>query len=258
MNNFFIIIDSNQLGKIFENANDRLVVLMFYTKNNPESRRAKNAFEKCAMNHTLSCFCVVDMDKFRGESRYINGVNHIPKFDCYYMGQLIGTFTSSDEKEIEMMVCRGEQYIMTQNNMKHNSFSGHVFGGQQIHNQQIRQTHQIVQNPYLLDQMVQRQMDVQSVPLIHPANQEVPQSQLPIFPGKCQGINNLPTLEQMEQLIKLFKMMQEVGIFGTDTGKCESGKRTSNLVDGTIVLPTGDKLVPLPNGKYGLIRKSSN
>ena len=84
MDNLFIITDSNQLQKVFDNGQEKLIVIMFYSKNNPDCRRAKQFFEKSAMNHNISLFCIVDMDKFEGESRYVNNVNNSLKFHVFF------------------------------------------------------------------------------------------------------------------------------------------------------------------------------
>lgn len=118
MDNFIKVSNANELNKIFDSAQDKLIILMFYTKNNPECRRAYNFFEKIAMNHTITLFCFIDTDKFDGESRYVTNINNMPKFDCFFMGNSIGTASVSTEKEIEQLVMYGEQYMMNYNNTK--------------------------------------------------------------------------------------------------------------------------------------------
>ena len=112
MDNFIKVSNANELNKIFDSAQDKLIILMFYTKNNPECRRAYNFFEKISMNHTITLFCFIDTDKFDGESRYVSNINNMPKFDCFFMGNSIGTASISTEKEIEQLVMYGEQYVI--------------------------------------------------------------------------------------------------------------------------------------------------
>lgn len=119
MDNFIKVTDANQLNKIFENAQDKLIILMFFVKN-AECRRALPFFEKAAMNNNISIFCLIDMDKFEGESRYITNATNMPKFDCFYMGNSIGTVSVSTEKEINQFVMYCQQYMMQYNNSKNN------------------------------------------------------------------------------------------------------------------------------------------
>jgi thiol-disulfide isomerase/thioredoxin len=121
MSNFEQINDVNHLNRIFEGAQDKLVILMFYTKNNPDCRKAQTYFERIAMNNPLSHFCVIDTDRFKGESRFVKNMNNMPRFDCYYFGNMIGSYSTSNEKEIEQIIRSGQQYVMMQNNLKNNS-----------------------------------------------------------------------------------------------------------------------------------------
>ena len=304
MDNLVIITDSGQLNKIFENAGDKLVVLMFYTKNNPDCRRAKSAFEKSALNHSISYFCIIDMDKFEGESRYVKNISNMPKFDCYYQGNAIGSFMSANEKEIEEGIRTGERYVMMQTNTK-NNMSQNSMGGmmnmnqmqQQINPVQIKQqilnnammqnpmmANQLIQNPLMLEQLVQRQIQqiqqqqmmqqqmMPQMPMMNMPNTNtafanttaIPALNTITQPTISTNPNVLPTLEQMQYYLKIFTMMQQMGILNTNTlnnlpmqdAVPKSQPNTADP-DSTIVLPSGDKIIPLPNGKYGLIKKSS-
>lgn len=300
MENLILITDANHLNKIFENAADKLVVIMFYTKNNPNCRRARASFEKASQNHIISYFCIVDVDKFEGDSRYVKNITNLPKFDCYYQGNQVGSFAVADDKEIEEAIRSGERYVMMQNNMKNNqnNMSGMMSMNQtsQLNADQIKQqiinttmmqnpafANQLMQNPAMLNQMVQRQMQQQmmmpnvqqmpnmnlpqmTAPIIQ--NTPVPQVNMPAIANPainpipstitCPASNVLPTLEQMQYYFKIFQMMQQMGVLNMNaipTIPTNDTAKPSSDADNTIVLPNGDKIIPLPNGKYGLIKK---
>ncbi len=64
------------------------------------------------------------MDKFQGESRYINNINNYARFDFYFNGNNIGTFATSSQRDIENHIRMGEQYVMKQLNARTPNKSG--------------------------------------------------------------------------------------------------------------------------------------
>ena len=333
MENLIHIVDATQINKIFETIQDKLIVLMFYTKNNPDCKRAKMSFEKVAANNNLSIFCLIDVDKFQGESRYVTNISTMPSYNCYYMCNSLGTFYGVSEKEIDNMVRSCQQYVITQNNMK----SGSQFNNQQLNQNQIQQqilnnammqnpllAQQFIQNPMLLQQYTQKyiqslqqqQMMQQTIPntngyvpyfqpqmsqsqilpqtmnlkrdtvqditnytpstisydipnsMNHPMNavpnsinNPMPNSMHPMntIPNDTQnGFNTLPTMQQMQQMFQIFQMMQQMGILNIPNNqsinKLESNNQNGQIGN-EIILPNGEKLISLSNGKYGLIKK---
>ena len=313
MENLIHIVDATQLNKIFDTVQDKLIVLMYYTKNNPDCKRAKMSFEKVATNNNLSIFCIIDVDKFQGESRYVTNISTMPSYNCYYMCNSLGTFYGVSEKEIDTMIRSCQQYVITQNNMK----NGSQFNNQQINQSQIQQqilnnammqnpllAQQFIQNPMLLQQYTQKyiqslqqqQMMQQNmpntngyVPYFQPQMQQMPQSQIfpqssmnlrrdtvpdianyvpPTIPHDVQnpmntitnssnhqmntvqndmqsGLNTLPTLQQMQQM----------GILNIPNNQPINKQESSEQIGNEIILPNGEKLISLSNGKYGLIKK---
>lgn len=120
MDNLFTITEANQLQKIFDTAQEKLVILMFFTKN-PMCRSARGMFEKIANNNTISIFCVVDMEKFEGDHRFVNGINNFPQFDFYHLGAKIASVPGSNAKDLESSVQACQRYVITQGNLKNNS-----------------------------------------------------------------------------------------------------------------------------------------
>jgi hypothetical protein len=321
MENFFKITSADELNKIFENASDKLIILMFYTKHNGECRRALSAFEKSALNHTISYFCVIDTDKFQGESRFVSNLNNMPKFECYYMGNSLGSYPTSNEKEIEQIVRSGEQYVMTQNSTKNSGMGQNnminsmgMMGTMQPNPMQIQQQilnqaqmtnpaqfQYLMQNPMVLQQMVQRQMQLmqlhqqqmmqpqmmqpqtmqpqmmqpqtmqpqmmQPQMITMPQNSNINSSLNPMAIPQQNNTNMIPTLQQMQQMFQIFQMMQQMGALNMSSVPAPTLNTNDIIVntdinkkiehDNIIILPNGDKVIPLAEGKYGLIKKSS-
>lgn len=326
MENYTTITDGASLNKIFETALDKLIILMFYTKNNPACRIAKSSFEKSAMNHITSIFCVIDVDKFNGESRFINH-NNMPCFDCYYMGNKLGNFAASNDQEIEQIIRTAERYVMTQNNTKNNmnqTQGQNMQMGmgmqsqpqmtalqiqQQIINAAMAQNpayaSQLLSNPMMLQQLVQQQMMRQQMMQQQMMQQQMMQNQMMpnqmmmnqmagqmpnqmsnqmpnqmpnqmanqmanmmsnMAPSMGGDSNVLPTFQQMQRMFQIWQMMQQMGIINSQTANPANpnGQATpTNAIPETtdpanvIVLPTGDKLIPLPGKQYGLIKKTA-
>jgi hypothetical protein len=64
-----ISTDSTEaLENVFKTCGDKLVCIMMYRENGPDCKRARNSFIKGSEIHTISVFCMVDVDKFQGDS----------------------------------------------------------------------------------------------------------------------------------------------------------------------------------------------
>lgn len=310
MSNLNTVNNSDQISKVLEFANDKLVILMFYTKNNSECRKAKAALERNASNHNLSYFCIVDVDNFDGDKSIINNINKFPKFDCYYMNNSFGGFNYVNERDMVNNIRTAEQYVMTQNNMRiqsvHSQFNQQMMPtnqqiglnaysnltpqlnqlnqinpmanniNPQINPLQIQQqilnnltmqnpvlAQQLLQNPAQLQQMVQQA--VQQAIQQQVVNQTIQQqSQPPPIQTQIQQQpdpikQNLPTLQQMQQMFQIWQLMQKMGILNTqpEIKSASPTTPTAQLENGVITLPNGDKLYPLQNGQYGLVKKSN-
>jgi thiol-disulfide isomerase/thioredoxin len=279
MSNFIKITDSNQISRIFESHADKLIVLMFFTKNIPDCRRALLLFEKSASNHITSIFCLVDMDRFDGDSRFTNGVTIMPRFDIYYAGNVIGTINTFGETDIENLVRYGEQNLLTSNNNMRNNGSMNMNNPamntqmqQILNNLQMQNPMQFQQmmnsNPQFLQQCVQKQLQQQQMqafqqPQMMPQmNTFMPQTNPQM--GQFNMANNInpvsnsvPSLEQMQQMFQIFKMLQQMGVLNTQVPVTTPSSQEDNSAKDIIVLPNGDKLMPLGNGKYGRIKNKN-
>ena len=303
MTNFIKITDSKQLDQLFETIQDKLIILMFFTKSNPECKRALNHFERSASSHTTSYFFVIDMDKFQGESRYTKNIQLMPKFEFYFSGNPMGGGVAFDDKEIERLVQNAERYVMTTNNMKNmnninqnntmpymNQFTPMQIQQMQqqiLNNLQMQnptQARYLMQNPTMLQQMAQNQLMQQMQPMqqmqqmqqMQPMQQQmsgqmpfmsqpmtsIPMMQQPSIPisspiqpvlSTTSTTSNLtPTFQQMQQMFQIFQMMQQMGIINPTAQPTIPDIQKQNMEE--TVLPNGDKIISLANGKYGLIK----
>lgn len=212
LHNLVKVTNGQQLSTIIEAANDKVVILFFYTQKKNECRRALPAFEKAAQMHSLSYFCVVDMDNLEADNRYTNNVVSMPKFECYHRGVSIGIFIDN----IENGVCVAEQYAMKLNNMRN------------INPAQMRPVAEYPPPVYANPQMI--------TPQLIPSQQQLPPNTL-----------LMPNAQQLHQWFQIFQMMQQMGMLNMDA--------KPEAPDNTTILPSGDKIIPLGNGKYGLIKK---
>jgi len=308
MENLHTITKSSQLNEIFEKTQDKLIVLMFYTKNNPDCRKARSAFDRSAVNNTISQFCLIDMDKFEGDSRYTRGINNMPWFDFYHLGNKLASTGTYNDKELENYVKSAQQYVMRQTQMKNNSANGgnnsFMNGFNPSYNQsnpinpaQVSQdilnyyaisnpqaAQQLLQNPQMLQQLTQQriqQLQMQQMPNQIPnqmpnqiPNQmpnlmpnQMPNLMPPLDPSNSKIMEVLPTFQQMQQMFQIFQMMQQMGLINSSNNPVPDLPQTAPTLapppaptpppsETTIELPNGDKLIPLPGGKYGLVKKN--
>ena len=215
LHNLVKVTNGQQLSTIIEAANDKVVILFFYTqKKTNECRRALPLFEKAAQMHPLSYFCIVDMDNFEVDSnnRYTNNVVSMPKYECYHRGVSIGVFTDN----IENGVCLAEQYATKINNMRNMN---------PIQMRPVAEYPPVYTNPAMV---------MQQQPMMPP--QQLPPNTL-----------LMPTAQQLQQWFQIFQMMQQMGMLNMNA--------KPEAPDETTILPSGDKIIPLGNGKYGLIKK---
>ena len=334
MTNFIKVADPKQLEKLFETIQDKLIILLFYTKNNQECKRALTHFEKSSLNHTNSYFLVIDIDHFQGECRYTKNIQQTPTIECYHMGNPVGSYLVSNDKDIEQVIQCAERYILSTSNMnnKNNSLMNQNAPMnqntqlQQIQNQIMNnlqmqnplQARQLMQNPALLQQMAQQQLIqqqqmmqqpqmMQQQPQMMQQHQMMPFMQQPNLPNIMQQLpmmpntntpfsqqamptlqqmqqlpmmptntntpfsqQAMPTLQQMQQMFQIFQMMQQMGIINVQAPiqpqshtqpqhqlSSDTNTQSSPTSTETTILPNGDKLVPLGNGKFGLVKNKN-
>ena len=229
-----VITNADDLQKIFETAADKLIVLYFYTQNNMISRNVKTTIEFLSNSHQLSYFCAIDINNFEGDSKYVNSVTSIPRLDFYNKGNHIGSSSSTNSKEIKMLIENAERYIM-------NSGMNQGYGMQMNPMQQQIQQQLLVQmqmsNPYMYDYYVKNPM----------ALQQAAQTQL--FKNQQMYQNQMPQMQQ--QMQNMQPQMQQVPsmIQNTPLVTAPTSPQTSNAAAlGLMALQatSGDSDAPLP------------
>ena len=132
---------------------------------------------------------------------------------------------------------------------------------------------QLSQNPQMLqqymNQMMQPQMMPQKVPMIsmpqtnNSSINPVMMNQLAqtIQSGTNSSSSAIPTLQQMQQMFQIFIMMQQMGLINVpnvDPKLQVPGTTIQPKESDVITTPDGDRLIPLGNGKYGLLKKEKS
>lgn len=239
MSTIITVKSADQFMKVLENAMDKLVAAMFFLKNNPQSRTARQHFERSMNNNSITIFCIIDMDIFEGDDRMITGIT-VPHCDFYHLSIKIGYYSGSDQKGIEDHIRIAQQYVMKKNNEKNQQ--------QSYYQQQLNQQSRPVERGYISEVQTTVQPVMQSViqPIMQPAVQPVMQQPIGISPTSL-GMD-LPTFQQMQYFFKIFQMMNEMGVLNMSATVKNENKE--------ITLANGDKLVPLADGNYGLIKKT--
>ena len=71
----------------------------------------------------------------------------------------------------------------------------------------------------------------------------------------------VPTFQQMQQMFQIWETMNQMGILKTTVPPkpvpSQNNSYVAQTVKEEITLPSGDKIIPLGDGKYGLIKKSN-
>lgn len=227
MSTIITVKSADQFMKVLESAMDKLVAAMFFLKNNPQSRTARQHFERSMNNNSITIFCIIDMDIFEGDDRMITGIT-VPHCDFYHLSTKIGYYSGSDQKGIEDHIQIAQRYVMKKNNEKNQQ--------QSYYQQQLNQQSRPIERGYISEM----QPNVQ--PVIQPAVQQ------PIGISPTSLGMDLPTFQQMQYFFKIFQMMNEMGVLNMSATVKNENKE--------ITLPNGDKLVPLADGNYGLIKKT--
>ena len=234
MSTIITVKSADQFMKVLENAMDKLVAAMFFLKNNPQSRTARQHFERSMNNNSVTIFCIIDMDFFEGDDRMITGIT-VPHCDFYHLSTKIGYYSGSDQKGIEDHIQIAQRYVMKKNNEKNQQ--------QSYYQQQLNQQSRPTERGFISD--VQPTIQPVMQPAMQPAIQQ-PIMQPQMMSPTSLGID-LPTFQQMQYFFKIFQMMNEMGVLNMSATVKNENKE--------ITLANGDKLVPLADGNYGLIKK---
>ena len=251
-NNLHLIKDVATINKIMPTAQDKLVVLMFYTKNSPQSRTARQCFEHSAQSHMLSVFCIIDIDHYDGKVE-----NAPPHIDFYFSGNKIGFSACESQKHIEDSVRAGEQYVMKQMTLKNQQQQQLNSQPQQqplINSQQqpLISSPQPMYNPSPPNQGYVQPVYQQPPPVQQPIQQQLFQQMVQQQVQQSTDPNDLPSLHHMALMFNVYQKLHQLGLLNMNQQISQSD---GSKVEGEEILPSGDKIVPLGDGKYGLIKK---
>lgn len=216
MDNLLHINNAIHVNKIFDNALDKLIIMLFYVKSNATCKNAKMVAEKIAKIYTNIIFILIDLENFSGESPYCKDISDLPRFDFFYSKTMFGRYTGYVENNIINNIKWCEQQIL-------------------LRSQSFTPTNTpIAPNPTY-------HVPIQSTPTI-PQMMPIPETQ-----------NNMPNAQQIQQMFNIFQMMQQMGILNNQNILPTNSHK--DKIEGEIILKNGDKLIPLADGKYGLIKK---
>lgn len=238
MNNIFRISDVEKLNGIIETS-DRLVLILF-NKGSKECHHAKNMIEKIASSNKLTLFCLVDLRELNGNSKYTK-IIEFPRLDSYYQGKLYESIYSFEEYKIKNIIEKAERNITNKNNPKNDKLELHLMVQNKILDR-IEHTdpelyQYIKKNPNELKKMVELQIKKME-------NQNNQSSySIPDY-NQNNSNNEINTIKQMKYMFEIFTMMQTMGVL--EIPKIDNKDE--------IILDNGDKIIPLKNGKYGLIK----
>lgn len=124
-------------------------------------------------------------------------------------------------------------------------------------NSDTKKYNELLQNPQLLQRMVQQEMTYnnRNAPYVPPVNTYSPPVNSVPYPPTNDFVQ--PTPAQIQYIFHIFQILQGIGALNMDV-KLDNYKQPdiAKLPDGTISLPDGSKITPLPDGKYALIKNS--
>ena len=250
VDNYFKISNSDDLNNIFKSARDKLVILLYYSKHNKDSVIIELCTDKISNIHKTSIFCSIDIDNFRGNSRYVDKKYDVPTVQGFFMGNSLGIRAIRSEREYEDVIRGTEIYVRDQNNIKNDNLNRN-----NTTNYNLSPSYHTVPNIQIPTYQYPIQPYSQS-----PITQSGPElsSQINYLPNQINQSPSdtnffVPSIQQMQYMFKLFRTLQKMGVLITDDDEMSTSVNKKST-DEAIVLSNGDRIVPLGDGKYGLIQ----
>lgn len=217
MDNLLYITNAAHINKIFESAINKLIIVLFYIKTTTPCKNAKIIAEKLAKIHTNIIFILIDFENFSGESPYCKDIANLPRFDFFYSKTSLGKYSGYAESNIENNIRYCEHEIS-----KSQSFV-------------------TINTP-----------NVSTIPT--PIYNPIPTQPIPVVQSIPSATEtNMPNAQQIQRMFNIFQMMQQMGILNNQNILPTTNQK--DKIEDEIILKNGDKLIPLSNGKYGLIKK---
>lgn len=287
MSNIEKVKNGNELNKLIETSQDKLVILFLLNSTDVNSKYAKRACESAANKHSNSLFIEINITEFSGDCIYFNIklIVSVPFFQFMYQNTPIGSYNGRDGYELDKNIVAALQYVGSmarqrapnqwpqQNTYNQNGFAhdnNKYMEFQQMILNQCKQNPQyynrLMQDQQLLHQttiqlMSQSQSQSQSqspAPQPQPSQHFNPQPTYPQPQLMQKEINNIivPSFSQMQQMFQIWETMHQMGILNTTVPPKQTTAPTKPTEE--TILPNGDKIIPMGDGKYGLIRKNAS
>lgn len=267
-------INDSNIKKFIELNYNKLIIL-FFIKFNDFSKITSILKSFCNANPVYTYY-TIDLNKFEGSSEYIDNIKRTPQFDIYFFNNRLCTSFETEATEINKILANiyngiSESYIEQMINV--DTVKKQILDLAKA--QDIPYYEKLLQNPNLLqsitnsnifkshqnqskilkknDQNLYNSVDLTS----HQLNNNLQPTAINILNSQSSLLNNelVPTLQQMQYMFKIFKMMQQMGIL-------EIPVKNNTILDSEvddqnpILLKNGDKLIKLNDGRYGLIKNN--
>lgn len=240
MNRCLKITDANNLLKLIQTKEDKLIVVVFYIKTETYYKKLMVLLEQLANHHVDTLFCLVDIQSFENNDRIVQTHHGLPRIECYYLNNSLGTYWTNEEKDIQSIVKNGEKFVNNQNSkLKQNTFETNYLHSQAMVLNEAQKTNptyfqHLLKNPLVLQQVVQTVMNGASMTQFNHLTTEK---------------ETIPTFNQLSTMFQIFTMMVQMGVLNIP-------QTVNDNQNNVTLLPNGDKLIALTNGKYGLIKKN--
>jgi hypothetical protein len=175
--------------------------------------------------------------------------------EILYQAQLVNpTLASQYQQNPALLQQAAQQKLVTmqrQQMMNNQMMNNPMMNNQMMNNPMMNNP--MMNNPMMNNQMMNNQMNKMANPMIAPnPSTNVAQMATMMMPTDSDYV---PTFKQMQNMFQIFQTLQKMGVISVPViNEDAKEEETKN----PIVLPTGEKLVPLGGGKYGLIKNKKN
>jgi thioredoxin 1 len=172
MNNLLNISNEKDLSNLFNNIQDKLIVLYFTAKWCGPCKSIKPKYEEFARNHITSIFGVIDIDIYQdNQFKFVSAITSVPTFDFYFAGAKIGSVQGADINSLLHHINAGEQFVIQNLQVKSqqqiqakNAMTTQIPNQMSNHIQNQMQPNQMQPNQMQPNQMQPNQMPNQMQP----------------------------------------------------------------------------------------------
>ena len=119
-NNLNVINNSRELEEVFRTHQEKLISLLMISGHNRDSKMAVHVIKRLSEKHTISIFCIINIDNFKGDSRFVEKNGTVPRLECYYAGNKLAIIYGTQEHEYENAINNAQRMIMGQSTKTRN------------------------------------------------------------------------------------------------------------------------------------------